>query len=93
MNQTNSVFYQPETKSVQIKTDLTKYSVMRVLSELSTFKDFQVIDLKEVNKVDTSALAFLIEIRKISKIPPKIIHPPSDLLQLADLVEVDFLFE
>ena len=74
-----------------INSNLTKDLIMEVFNQLKQNNRLEIIDLKLVKKVDTSALAMLLEFHKHNKI--KIINPPNHLLQIANLVEVGFLFE
>ena len=84
--------YDEITGSVIIVSDLTKSFVMDVLSCMSDLKFIKTVDLSQVNMVDTSALALLVECQKMNQNQIQIINSPKHLLNLAKVVGLSFLF-
>lgn len=83
-----------ESNSLLIQIDLTSETVMDVLSELNGYNtlDQWVINLSGVNKVDSSAVALLLEVIKIAKqhqITLSFQHVPKQLMAIAKLSQLD----
>jgi len=86
-----------ESDTLIIKSDLVANTVMDVLSEMKLYNKLNqwVINLSGVEKVDSSAIALLLELIKIAKklsIKISFSHVPKELMAIASLSQLDTFF-
>lgn len=91
------ISFDSKNKYIQVKGELTSKTVMDALAQFKTgckqLPDW-VIDLTSVSKVDSSAIALLIELKRDARKNDKnisFIHLPAALLAIARLSQVDEL--
>ncbi len=83
-----------ESDTLIIKGDLVSLTVMDVLSEMKLYNALNqwVVNLSGVEKVDSSAIALLLELIKQAKklsIPVSFSHVPKELMAIAHLSQLD----
>lgn len=86
-----------ESNTLMLKGDLVASTVMDVLSEMKLYNklDQWVVNLSGVRKVDSSSIALLLEIIKLSKqqnITLSFKSVPKELLAIAKLSQLDTFF-
>lgn len=86
-----------ESDTLMIKGDLIAHTVMDVLSEMKLYNKLNqwVVNLSGVEKVDSSAIALLLELIKMAQslsIKISFSHVPKDLMAIAHLSQLDSFF-
>ncbi len=86
-----------ESDTLMIKGDLVTLTVMDVLSGMKLYNTLNqwVVNLSGVEKVDSSAIAFLLELMKRAKelnITISFSHIPKELMAIAHLSQLDSFF-
>lgn len=79
-----------------LQGDLTAETVMGVLSEMSLYNklDQWVVNLSGVGKVDSSAIALMLELKKLAHhyhLSLSFTHIPKELMAIAKLSQLDSL--
>jgi len=87
----------PESDTLMIKGNLVAHTVMDVLSEMKLYNKLNqwVVNLSGVEKVDSSAIALLLELIKLAQnlsINISFSHVPKDLMAIAHLSQLDAFF-
>jgi len=83
-----------ESDTLIIKGDLIAHTVMDVLSEMKLYNQLNqwVVNLSGVEKVDSSAIALMLEMIKLAKalsIKISFSHIPKELMAIAHLSQLD----
>ena len=86
-----------ESDTLVIKGDLVAHTVMDVLSEMTLYNKLNqwVVNLSGVEKVDSSAIALLLEFIKLAQslnIKISFSHVPKELMAIAHLSQLDTFF-
>lgn len=86
-----------ESDTLMIKGDLVANTVMDVLSEMTLYNKLNqwVVNLSGVEKVDSSAIALLLEFIKLAQglsIKISFSHVPKELMAIAHLSQLDTFF-
>ncbi len=86
-----------ESDTLIIKGDLIAHTVMDVLSEMTLYNKLNqwVVNLSGVEKVDSSAIALLLELIKLAQslnIKISFSHVPKELMAIAHLSQLDTFF-
>lgn len=92
-----SIQHFSESDTLIIKGDLVVNTVMDVLSEMKLYNklDQWLLNLSSVEKVDSSAIALLLELIKIAQglsIKISFSHVPKELITIAQLSQLDSFF-
>lgn len=92
-----NIQYFSESNTLIIKGDLVALTVMDVLSEMKLYTKLNqwVVNLSGVEKVDSSAIALLLELIKMAQglsIKISFSHIPKELMAIARLSQLDSFF-
>jgi len=87
----------PESNTLIIKGNLIADTVMDVLSEMKLYNKLNqwVVNLSGVEKVDSAAIALLLELIKLAQslsIKISFSHVPKELMAIAHLSQLDTFF-